>query len=423
MFRRGQCVARTCSIATVFLIFCVARAWAGGTWSSYRAQDFFRLRQELPSPAAGEPEDVRFLRAAVLAAFGRTEDSAQLLSRLLAGPLENRALEARARELLMLDLRAQFRYAAALGAVSPLLASASSRDAVEDLRNRAELLRAVSEVPVQTVRPGSSEPLAMDEHGQLRIRLGRGMARMAFDTGANFSVVSRSAALRLGMRVRRADYTVASPLGGRVRADVAAGDVTFEDGTSVANALFLVLPDGALAMADGRSADGLIGLPVIAALGRIEFRPGRVVIGSAGAPSDASAELALSANDPLLRVSFRGHELLCRLDTGAERSVFYEPFYRLLGDVPTRRRSLRIGGAAGTHVFDAREMVAPDISIAGRRLALARAVVLTAPLTGTANAGLACGIGRDAFAGLSYYAIDLRRMRLTLGSPRRHPQQ
>ena len=412
-------MARASSIALMFLAFCVVSARADQYWPSYRAQDFFRLRTGLPPLRPDEAEDIRFLRAAMLAAFGRTEDSARLLRGLLARPLKKRALEGQARELLMLDMRSQFQYAAALRAVAPLLASARSQDGarLRELRNRAELLKAVAEVPAQTVRLGSGTPLAMDENAQVRVLLGRGAAHLAFDTGANFSVLTHSAAVGLGVRIRRADYSIASPLGGRVQADVAVVDFSFADGTRVANALFLVLPDQALTMANGRPADGLIGLPVIVALGRIEFRPGRALLDAAEEPAGATAELAMSANDPLTRVSYRGHDLICRLDTGAERSVFYEPFYRLLGDVPSRRRSLRIGGATGMLAFDTRDVGPLDISIAGRKITLAHAAVLTAPISGASNAGLACGIGRDALRGLSYYAVDLKRMTLMLGPP------
>ena len=410
-------MTRKLSIALAFLVAGGAFAATDRLWQSYRAQDFFALREELAG--AGDSGDVRFLRAATLTAFGRTADSARMLDALLAHPLPDHALEERARELLMLNRRAQYQYAAALHAISPLLGGSSAVNGARlgELRNRARLLEVVTDVPAQTVRRGAGQAVAMDAGGRVRILLGRGAADMAIDTGANLSVISRSAAEGLGFRIRRAGYAIGSSMGGTVQADIAVIDFTFADGTRVANAVFLVLPDRALTMANGRPADGLIGLPVIAALGAIEYRPGRVVFNAAGARGGASAEIALAGSDPLLRVSYRGRDMLCRLDTGAERSIFYEPFYRRFRDTiaPTGNRSVRIGGATGTRSFDTRDAGPLDIAIAGRAIRLGRATVLTEPVKGSTNASLACQIGRDALARLPYYTIDLERMRLTLG--------
>jgi hypothetical protein len=395
-------------------ILAAGSAFAGteGLWSSFRSQDFFALRSALPPDRPDEAADIRFLRAASLAAFGRSGESERVLTALLARPLADAALEGRARELLMLDRRAGYRYALALEAIAPLLKS----DTHGDLRNRAKLLQAIAGVPAQSVRMGQGGAMQADRFGRVRILLGRGAADMAIDTGANFSVISRSAAVGLGFRVRPAGYEIGSSTGGRVRADVAAIDFTFADGTRVSNAIFLVLPDSSLKMANGETADGLIGQPVIAALGAVTFRAGHVAFGAQPAPGAATAELALAGNDPLLHVSYRGQELLCRLDTGSDRSVFYAPFYKRFGDtLAGARSSQRIGSATGTRSFRAQQVGAMQISIAGRAVTLGRATVLAEPIGVTANAALACDLGRDAFAGVAVYTIDLKRMALTLG--------
>jgi hypothetical protein len=406
-------------IALTFLAAGGAFAAADRLWPSYLAQDFFALRAGLGAPASGDSDTVRFLRAAVLAAFGRTADSARMLDAMTTRPLADPALEGRARELLMLDRRAQFQYGAALRAISPLLGGNPAMDAARlgELRNRARLLEVIADVPPQTVRRGAGTPVAMDAGGRVRVLLGRGAADMAIDTGANLSVISHSAAVGLGFKIRPAGYAIGSSMGGAVKADIAVIDFAFADGTRVANAVFLVLPDRALAMANGRTADGLIGLPVIQALGALEYRGGRVAFNAEAARGGASAELALGGSDPLLRVSYRGSDVLCRLDTGAERSIFYEPFYRRFRDTiaPARNRPVRIGGATGTRSFDTRDAGPLDISIGGHAIRLGRATMLTEPVRGTANAALACQLGRDALARLPYYTIDLARMRLTLG--------
>lgn len=373
-----------------------AAARMDALWAQYRAQDFFALKKHLPPPRRGDGTELLFLRAAALAAFGETDRSAAILRDLVARKPLDPKLELKARELLMLDLRARFQYAQALAAVQPLLARSS------DLANRAGLLEAVRDVQAQTVRRGSGNWMDADGDGRVRILLGRGAVHMAFDTGANFSVVSRSAARRLGLRIRSADYAIASPLGGSVRAGVAVADFAFADGTRLSNVLFLVLPDRSLVLGDGRVMDGLLGVPVMVALGPVTFAPGRVRLAQA---KGAIVPLAQGANDPLLEVSHRGKDLLCRLDTGAERTLFFAPF---TGE--GRLRSMQIGGAAGTRKFDASGAGTLAISIAGREMSLPRAAVLTIP-----NAP-ACALGRDALARFAFHAIDLKALTLTLTS-------
>jgi hypothetical protein len=185
----------------------------------------------------------------------------------------------------------------------------------------------------------------------------------------------------------------------------------------VDNAVFLVLPDSSLRMANGKTTDGLIGEPVIAALGRIAFRPGRVAFDAQTDSTAAPAELELAGNDPLLRVWYRGQAFLCRLDTGSDRSVFYAPFYNRFQDTlgAARLRSERIGSATGMRSFRTQDIGTVEIAIGGRAVTFPHATVFAEPVAATANASLGCDLGRDAFRGLHYYAIDLQRMTLTLG--------
>jgi hypothetical protein len=378
-------------------------------WLRYYAQDLFRLDRELPPPRSGDSADLLFLRAASLAAFGENSRSERILREILDRKPLNHGLEVRARELLMLDLRSRFQYAQALDVVRPLLTDPSAE--LGGLRNRAALLEAVTDIGVQVLRPGRGNSMSADPQGRVHVLFDGGAADMALDTGANFSVMSRSAAHRLGLRIRTADYAITSPLGGLVRAGVAAAKFSFADGTRASNVLFLVLPDRALVLADGHAIDGLIGRPVIAALGPVTFSRDRVRFGAPEAKG-AVAALAFGANDPLLRVTYRQQDLLCRLDTGAERSLFFGPFRRQIGGGRVER--VRIGSATGTHDIEASDSRPLEISIAGRTITLARPAVLVSEVPGEASSKIACTIGRDMFSHIAGYTVDLRRLMLTL---------
>jgi hypothetical protein len=105
---------------------------------------------------------------------------------------------------------------------------------------------------------------------------------------------------------------------------------------------------------------------------------------------------------------------LCRLDSGAARSVFYAPFYRRFrGTLRTSgRKGLRVGGATGTRRLGAREFDSLTIEIAGRAFRLAPAFVITDTVHGVPNAALACNIGRDVLRAAGRYRIDFTDMTL-----------
>ncbi len=228
-------------------------------------------------------------------------------------------------------------------------------------------------MPPQTVRRGTGTAVAMDAGGRVRILLGRGAADMAIDTGANLSVISHSAAVGLGFKIRPAGYAIGSSMGGAAKADIAVIDFAFADGTRVANAVFLVLPDRALAMASGQTADGLIGLPVIAGAGRDRV-PGRAH--RVQCRNDAWRRFrgagARRRRSPASRLVSRTRHAVPAWTRGAERSIFYEAFLSRVRDTiaPARNRSVRIGGATGTRSFDTRDAGPLDIAIAGRAIRL-----------------------------------------------------
>ncbi len=182
----------------------------------YSHADFFALRSALPVPSSGEPQEIVFLRAATLSAFAQPEASSRMLVRLLDRPVANAALEIQARELLMLNRRAVFRYQDALDAVAPVLRGAQD-ERVRGIENRARLLRAIADVGPQSVTPGNHAPLFPDEHGRIAVSVGHRTVPMFVDTGANLSVMRSTSRRRWAWRSGPRNYAVGSSVGGRVK--------------------------------------------------------------------------------------------------------------------------------------------------------------------------------------------------------------
>lgn len=401
------------SISTFAFVAILAQA-AGAAASStalgerYREGDVFALREGLPPASEAEPPDIRYLRAWSLASFGKPAESAALLPGVIERS-HDQGLVIRARELLMLDRRSLFQYRAALAAIEPVL-RAPSAAGFASLSNRARLLRALADAPAQTVRIGDGAPIAVDRGGVLQVAINGRSALMQLDSGANLSALSESAARRLGLVVRRAGYVVGSSVGGTLHANAALADLSFADGSRVRNAAFLVLPDRALAQS-GRRLSGLIGLPILIGLGGMDFDRGAVRFGAQGGNDRRATAIALSSGDPLVRIRFSGRQLACRLDTGANRTVFYASFLREFRDAVARGRAFhaRIEGAAGARSFAASRARSLSFELAGRSITLSNAVLLDASASG-AQRNLYCNLGRDALERLGHWRTDFRRM-------------
>src|SRR5581483_6941798 len=99
--------------------------------------------------------------------------------------------------------------------------------------------------------------------------------------------------------------------------------------------------------------------------------------------------------------------LLCRLDTGANRTTFYRRLGISAG-VRALRRVATVGGEARLRLA---RMAGIDLRIGGRGIAVQR------PLLGRASGAagpIDCNIGRDALSRLAPVTIDLREMQLGL---------
>ena len=171
-------------------------------------------------------------------------------------------------------------------------------------------------------------------------------------------------------------------------------------------------------MPDGFFMPGLLGFPVISALGAIRYsHDGSMHIGVA-APAARRPNMALEGNDVLLSVGFRHEDLLCRLDTGADDTVFYESLYKHYPDLftdSTRTHALKLGGISGARDIPAYKLPSIDIELAGRPVHLAGPDVMQQSITRNPEDNyLACNLGMDAFKAFGSYTIDLKHLRLDL---------
>jgi clan AA aspartic protease (TIGR02281 family) len=341
------------------------------------------------SPSAG----TGYVQAVALARHGREAESAALLRPLVS--TNDPVISKSVRLLLMQDERALFHYQAALSALGPLLA-----DPEPQLANRVRLLRALADVPSEMVRRHTpiylSSPVIAGTIGARQIRF-------LVDTGASFSVLSRSTAKEAGLHVRPVQYEIKTALGQRIAADVTTGDLAVA-GAIIRNVVFLILPDGAIP--PGLPYSGVIGLPALRVLGPFN------ISGLASGRMQNRAPLILVDGSLGLEINLRDTRMQCALDTGSNRSWFASPAGANIPGLSNGREVRTIESAAGSdRKIRARE-TSLEFSIAGRHALLHRALIMAPPqLDGSSPV---CVLGADAVAALAPLTLDFDRMQIVL---------
>jgi clan AA aspartic protease (TIGR02281 family) len=348
----------------------------GALWRLYERRDFFSLQRDLRAVLPADSARSQFLRAQTDAAFGRYEESGRMLRSLLQTKLLDAPLERAARERLMLNERALFHYRAALSAIAPAMRS-------ENLRNRAKLLAALQDVPPELSRVSGTVTLHADRFGAVQASVNGAALHLGIDTGANLSVLARSAARRAGLHIRPAGYRVRLATGKAVAADIAVSRLHLGNAIELSNVAFLVLPDSALRIGGRRTINGLIGLPELSQLGDVLFKADGTIVLNAARAAQTTEPIALIEGDPAVQATFGAERIFCRIDTGSNRTVFYGRF---------RKRTPTV------------------FAIAGHAIRLQHPVLLLHPNQRYVN----CSLGRDALRQIEPYTLDLRNMRLTL---------
>lgn len=228
-----------------------------------------------------------------------------------------------------------------------------------DLNDQAILAEIAANVPpiARDGLEGASVPLESDLARLRRapINISGVTSPMIIDTGAEISVVAQSVAEKSQMDFLDGEVTVGTTtdnVSGRlaVSNDVNIGGMVFR------NVLFLVLPDDQLTFADGQYfVDGIIGLPLFAKAGRMEWRDtaSQLLLGAAVANNDGPrVPVFWHEGGVALQVAYDQTALPAFFDSGASRSSGSPAFQELLSAQVKHTLIAEDGtitGVGGTH--------------------------------------------------------------------------
>jgi len=405
------------ALGTLFL--CSAHADVGAEYARlYAAHDFFDLKAMVAADPSRDSEQKRFYTAAVLSAFNQPAAANKLIDALLANNIDT-ALMPFLLQMRMENDRRLADYAGALDTERTLidLYERKGDPRLGDAQNTAKLLSALSDVaPQKAARSGDSH-IILAQDGKLGycIPVTVGVDPCyTLDSGANYSTLMRSEAERLKLKIIPVGMQVTGSHGTPVSADVAVAPSLLLGNVQYDNVVFLVLPDSALSFADF-TIPGILGYPVFAGMGAVTVHHGHVIDVSKTIPTRRVDDIALDGNDILTQVMVGDHSILCRVDTGADRTVFYKSYYDQYKDeVEKAGKTYQVhsGGAGGIKTFPSFRLAHMQITVAGRPVKLRNVDVFTVKTAGQDY--LQCNLGRDAFKEYRSYTINLQAMSLTL---------
>ena len=172
-----------------------------------------------------------------------------------------------------------------------------------------------------------------------------------FDTGANLSTITETAARRFGLKYLPGTVEVDAITGNEIRSRIAIAPRLHLGSLTVRNAVFLVFPDEALAFPEiDYQIHGIIGFPVIEGMKEIEItRDDRFIVPDKRS-TFSERNLAIDFLTPLIYLKDKTGTGTYTFDTGAMSTMLYDTYYRKNKkelDDTYREEEVTIGGAGG----------------------------------------------------------------------------
>lgn len=325
-------------------------------------KNFFKARELFTKVKKNIPEEYQYFTEAVLSnAFNKPEESNQKISNLEAS---KSALP----DSLMLKIwrikedncMKQYDYKGAKNAIQQAMTQYNSlltEDEKTDMKNNLKIWTALENEPRQQVTFNGDTRMKIEKDRanlkNLKVSTGEETMNFIFDTGANISTISVSAAKHLKMKIIPADIDVDAITGISVKADLAVCKKLVLGNVTVENAVFLVFADTALSFPQmNYQINGILGFPVIEALREVQLtQDDYFTVPEKETKIDTSSNMAIDGLSPLIFIDGKHFTF----DTGADQTMLYAPFYlENKKDIDKQYQAVKIGmgGAGGKAEYD-----------------------------------------------------------------------
>jgi len=365
----------------------------------------------------GRDEDAIQLFTQALPSLRRTDpDQAAVALRLLADVYDREGLYARSRPLYD-ELEN-----------SGLLNRLIETDR-QGARDDAELSRVLAGSPAQTITRNGPVHLGTSRKNPLgvittELTVNGVQSEWILDTGANESVISRSLASQLHLPILPGvAHTSGGVTGIENELHVALMPSLPLGGVTAHNVVLLVLDDASLTIPNGNGRSyriaGIIGFPVLRALGRITFHhDGTLDATVDGGSASAGSPLELRLLNPVTAAMVEGELLPFTLDTGASGTNLSVRFFdRFRAEEPTWKKVETKNFNAGGETTSQNYLV-PSVAleVGGRTVTLHKLAVTPAAQHADIDT-LFGNVGEDLFQSVQSFTFDFPNMRFVMGTP------
>ena len=296
-------------------------------------------------------------------------------------------------------------------------------------KDDAELARVLAGSPVQTIARNGPVHLVTSRNNPLglittELTVNGVRSEWILDTGANESVISRSLASQLHLPILPGvAHTSGGVTGIENELHVALLPSLSLGGVSAHNVVLLVLDDASLTIPNGNGGSyriaGIIGFPVLRALGRITFHhDGTLDATVDGGSASAGSPLELHMLNPVVEAKVEGEPLPFTLDTGASGTNLSVRFFdRFQAEEPTWKKvQTKNFGAGGETTSQSYLVPSLALEVGGRTVALHNLAVTPAAQHADIDT-LFGNVGEDLFQSVQSFTFDFTNMRFVMGSP------
>ena len=379
----------------------------------------FELRRELQQ-AGSDSADTLFYRGIAASRFGHERDGVELLRAFLATKPDLKMLRRAHEEMADAYQRLGLYKEAAEAWTEALQLTPAGDPEREGNENTQALMVSLSEAPPEAIEFGTDVPTKATRNKigswNVPVQVNSFTGQWIFDSGAGLSTLSESEAKRMGLAVRESKAWVGGSTDKRSPLHVAiARDLQF-GAAHVHSVVFLVLSDESLYLAPVHyQITGILGLPVIRALGRVGISSAGDVRVHAGVAAPAGApNLFFDGDSSIVEVDHGQRHLQMHLDTGANDTSLYPSFRDALSREETARiRSKREkrAGAGGAIQIRAEVVPALRFEILGTPVSLKKVSMLPEQPKGE-NRFRDGVVGMDAL--WNGFLLDFDAMRLAI---------
>ena len=254
-----------------------------------------------------------------------------------------------------------------------------SREAAE-LAQTAAVSALLALLPPQKLVSGTAHavPATRDPAGLMRVpaAINGSPLDMIVDTGANLSVLSTSAAQKLGLRIVDGNASVGSSTRAAVGVRIGLADRFELGGLVFKDVAFLILDDRDLSPSPSLAykIDGIIGFPIFSATSGFSFMSDGMFIPAPPSNSGVRAPLRAIGSDLFVEAEAGGRCASLHLDSGASTTALSWLFAGRNPDLIAKasRRTVRAAGAGGETHAVAAQLPSLDLSLNGETFHLER---------------------------------------------------